>query len=48
MYFILLRKLEANVSGYQRKIYMTKAHVKLAKTGQALFVIFSRVSGVIR
>jgi hypothetical protein len=48
MYTILLRRLEARVSGYQRKIYMTDAQVILAKTGQALSVIFVRASGVMR
>jgi hypothetical protein len=48
MYTILLRKLEAKVSGYHRKIYMTKAQVILANTGQALSVILVRASGVMR
>lgn len=45
---MLLRRLDARVSGYQRKMYMTEAQVILAKTGQALSVIFVRASGVIR
>jgi len=48
MYTMLLRRLDARVSGYQRKMYMTKAQVMLAKTGHALFVIWVRDSGVIR
>lgn len=45
---MLLRRLDTRVSGYQRKMYMTKAQVKLAKTGQALSVIEARASGVMR
>jgi hypothetical protein len=33
MYTILLRKLDARVSGCHRKIYITMAQVILAKTG---------------
>lgn len=33
MYTILLLKLDARVSGYHRQIYMTVAHVILAKMG---------------
>lgn len=47
IYTILLLKLDINVSGCHRKIYMTKAHVKLANTGQALLSILDLASGVI-
>lgn len=36
---MLLLRLEIRVSGYQRKMYMTKAQLRLAKTGHALLVI---------
>jgi hypothetical protein len=45
IYFILLLKLGWMVSGYHRKMYITKAQLKLAKTGQALAVILSRERG---
>lgn len=45
---MLLLRLETRVSGYQRKMYMTKAQLRLAKTGHALFLIWARDSGVIR
>jgi hypothetical protein len=45
IYFMLLLKLGWIVSGYHRKIYITKAQLRLAKTGQALAVIFSRELG---
>ena len=35
IYFILLRKLGCNISGYHRKINMTNAQLKLANTGHA-------------
>ena len=48
MYTMLLRRLDTRVSGYQRKMYMTNAQVKLAKAGQALSVMVARASGVMR
>lgn len=48
MYTMLLRRLDARVSGYQRKMYMTNAQVRLAKAGQAWSVIWARDSGVMR
>lgn len=45
---MLLRRLDMRVSGYQRKIYMTKAQLREANTGQALFSICVRDSGVMR
>jgi len=45
MYFILLLKLDWMLSGCHLKMYMTKAQVKLANTGQALFSIFAFNSG---
>lgn len=45
---MLLRKLDARVSGYHRKRYMTNAQLRLAKAGQALLVIVARASGVMR
>lgn len=43
MYFILLLKLDWMLSGCHRKIYMTKAQLSVANTGQAFssILIFS-------
>jgi hypothetical protein len=45
MYFILLLKLDCMLSGCHLKIYMTKAQLRLANTGQALCSIFAFNSG---
>ena len=45
MYFILLLKLGWMVSGCHLKMYMTKAQLRLAKIGQALFSILDFHSG---
>jgi hypothetical protein len=45
---MLLRKLDARVSGYHRKRYMTNAQLRLANAGQALLVIWARASGEMR
>lgn len=45
IYFILLLKLGWIVSGYQRKMYMTRAQLRLAKTGQAPAWICARAEG---
>ena len=45
MYFILLLKLGCMLSGCHLKMYITKAQLRLAKTGQAFAFIFSRISG---
>jgi hypothetical protein len=42
IYFILLLKLGWIVSGYQRKMYITRAQLRLAKTGQAPAWIWAR------
>jgi hypothetical protein len=42
---MLLLKLGWIVSGCHRKMYMTSAQLRLANTGQALAVIFSRARG---
>lgn len=36
---MLLLRLDMRVSGYQRKIYMTRAQLRLAKAGHAWLVI---------
>jgi hypothetical protein len=48
MYFILLLKLGWMLSGCHRKIYITKAQLRLAKTGQAFRSIIAFVSGLNR
>ena len=48
IYTMLLRRLDISVSGYQRKMYMTNAQLRLAKTGHAFFWISDRDSGVMR
>ena len=45
MYFILLRRLGCTLSGRHLKINITKAQLRLAKTGQAFALIFSRSCG---
>lgn len=45
IYLMLLLKLGWMVSGYHRKIYMTKAQLRLAKTGHALFWMVEMVEG---
>jgi hypothetical protein len=45
MYFILLLKLGCMLSGCHLKINITKAQLRLAKTGHAFALIFSRISG---
>lgn len=45
---MLLRRLDTMVSGYQRKIYMTKAQERLAKAGHAFSDSLDRASGVIK
>lgn len=45
IYFMLLLKLGCMLSGCHRKMNMTKAQLRLAKTGHALALIFSRISG---
>jgi hypothetical protein len=47
MYVILLFKLRWIDSGCQRKIYMTKAQLKLAKKGHAFALMCARAVGVI-
>ena len=42
---MLFRKLSTMASGCQRNKYMTNAHDKLAKAGQARSVILVRASG---
>src|ERR1700733_6522961 len=42
IYFMLLRKLGCMLSGCHLKMNMTKAQLRLAKTGQAFALIFSR------
>jgi hypothetical protein len=42
---MLLLKLGWTVSGCHRNMYITKAQLRLAKTGQAFAVIFSRADG---
>lgn len=44
---MLLLRLDTMLSGCQRKMYMIKAQVRLAKTGHAFSLIFVRDSGVI-
>jgi hypothetical protein len=43
MYFILLLKLGWMLSGCHRKMYMTKAQLRLAKAGQAFLSIMALV-----
>ena len=45
IYFMLLRKLGCMLSGCHLKMNMTKAQLRLAKTGQAFALIFSRSWG---
>jgi hypothetical protein len=45
IYFILLLKLGCMLSGCHLKMNITKAQLRLAKTGHAFAFIFSRISG---